>query len=793
MFDFHATLTKTYNKASHFHSELEILFVIDGNITATVNFQEYELNKENVLLINPNTPHSTKSSEDSIIYTLQLSTQFMNQVSPDKNILFDTQKIYFDIHANRIQNNLKQILRDLVFQHVKAPAKTKCIEKSLVYQLLDCLIENYEMDCREIDYKNCSSDERIHYILDYINRNYMDKISLADLAEKLYISPSALSRMFKKQTNTYFVDYINQLRAKHAAQKIIHSTENITKIAMDCGFSNLSLFNKVFRKVYTTSPSEYRKNAVPKNPRETEDALNKSVQEQLRKNVLQAVQEDSNSSTSFSTEADVSRSADYTKNWCKAINIGAVSKLSRANLQFHTLYLMEHLNIEYIRIWNIFSKKLQISDGSQKNKFNYDEIDQIFDFLVSNHAKLILDFGRRPDKAFKSEGTVLFEEEEYIEFQTKDAWENLFEDFINHLLKRYGSSKLNDWIFEFSYIEKHAFPYYKDSNYDFFQVYKYGYSIIKNLLPDAEIGGFNGDIQNEYEYLMSLLTKCKDKKCCPDFLSFILFPYYTDPNNVQRRSNDSDFEINSVKLMRKLMQLVEMNDTKLYIMEWNCSIINRNLLNDSMYRATYILKIISEIWNNVDLLCLWIGSDWISNYYDSVGLSYGGSGILTKDTICKPAYFALSFLNQLGNSLIQKDAHTIITQQNNEYFILCFYHPTYCSNYFFKSEDKITFSDLKHIFTADKNLQLEIKLKNLLSNGTYVVKKHSMNEKQGNLLAEWKNFQFDTDLDCSDVKYIRNACYPRTNMKKIEIEKHEIHLCVELEPQEMILLHIFSK
>ena len=106
-------------------------------------------------------------------------------------------------------------------------------------------------------------------------------------------------------------------------------------------------------------------------------------------------------------KADVTKTEIYEKNWCRAINIGAVSKLARANLQFHTLYLLENLNIEYIRVWTIFSKKLQISDGVQKSRFNYGEIDQIFDFLVSNHAKLILDFGRRPDMAFQSEGNPL--------------------------------------------------------------------------------------------------------------------------------------------------------------------------------------------------------------------------------------------------------------------------------------------------------------------------------------------------------------------------------------------------
>lgn len=793
MSGFEISIVKSPYEASHFHPELEILFVIEGNAVITVKSRKYELKKDDILLVNPNTPHIVESTEDAIIYRIYLSWKFIGRIISDRNILFDTDKIFLGISENRVKKDIKQILQELVFQYVRIPGKTRCMEESLIYQLLDCLIENYELDGGvDINYKDCSEDERLNYILDYIGKNYMNKISLSELADKLYMSPSVLSRMFKKQTDIYFVDYVNQLRARYAAREIAYSTENITKIAMDCGFTNLSMFNRIFRRIYEMSPSEYRNSAKRKEEKKQIVELEDSIREELRKHILPKEENEENTGSVLKIEADMTKADAFEKNWSKAINIGAISKLARANLQFHTLYLMEHLQIEYVRIWNIFTKKLQISDGIQKNKFNYDEIDQIFDFLVSNHAKIILDFGRRPDKALKAEGNVLFEEEEYIEFQSKESWESLFKDFISHLIKRYGSIVVQDWIFEFSYIEKHAFPYYKDTNYDFFQVYEYGYSVIKQRIPEAEVGGFNGNIRNEYEDLIHLLKRCDEKKCNPDFLSFFLFPYYTDTDHFEKRSNEINFEVNSVKLIKKLMNAAGMTDKKLYIMEWNCTVINRNILNDSTYRATYITKIISQIWNDVDMFCLWMGSDWVSSYYDSVGISYGGGGILTKDTICKPAYYAFSFLNQMGNQLVFKDEHMIITKKNNEYYIVCFHYKRFSSNYFMKDEDKITFWELQNIFEGDRNLHISVRLKQLFSNGIYTVKKRSINEQEGSLLAEWGKFQFDTELESSDVKYIRNACYPRISMEKKEIEKNEMEISIDLKPQETVLIHIFQ-
>ena len=793
MSDFEVDIVKGLCEASHFHPELEILFIIEGNATVNVKSRKYELKKEDALLINSNTMHTVESMEHTIIYRVCLSRRFIGKIVRDKNILFDTDKIYEDIGATYVQKNVKQILRELVFQYVRVPGKTRCMEESLIYQLLDCLIENYELDGeKKVNYKECSEDERLDFVLEYIGKNYMNKISLSDLADELYMSVSSLSRMFKKQTGTYFVDYVNQLRVRYAAKEIAYSTENITKIAMDCGFSNLSMFNKVFRSIYKISPSEYRNNMKEKKKEKLPKEIEKTIREEIGKHVIGKMEHSEKNNQFFEMKADVTQTEVYEKNWCRAINIGAVSKLARANLQFHTLYLMENLNIEYIRVWTIFSKKLQISNGVQTSRFNYGEIDQILDFLVSNHAKLILDFGRRPDMAFQAEGNVLFKEEEYIEFQTREAWESLFKDFLIHLLKRYGEQEVKEWIFEFSYIEKHAFPYYQDEKYDFFDVYRYGYSEIKKRIPRAEVGGFNGNIRNEYKDLIGLLERCKKNNCSPDFLSFVLFPYYTDHDHNERRSNEIDFEMHNVKIMKKLLKKAGLEDKKLYIMEWNCSVINRNILNDSTYRAAYITKIIAQIWNEVDLFCLWMGSDWVSSYYDSVGISYGGSGILTKDTICKPAYFAFQLLNQLGNELILKNEHTIITKKNNEYYLLCFNYRKLSSNYYMKDENEITFFTMQNMYEENNILHMRIQIEKLFSNGIYVIKKRSINEQEGSLLAEWGKFQLDTELDNSDVKYIRNACYPRISMEKKEIDKNEMELYIDLKPQEVVLLHIFQ-
>ena len=93
------------------------------------------------------------------------------------------------------------------------------------------------------------------------------------------------------------------------------------------------------------------------------------------------------------------------------------------------------------------------------------------------------------------------------------------------------------------------------------------------------------------------------------------------------------------------------------------------------------------------------GSDWISNYYDARSMVNGAAGILTKDNIKKPIWYALSFLNQLGEELLAVGEHYLITRRNNEsYMILCFNFKQLGVNYFYIKENEVSLGQIRELF-----------------------------------------------------------------------------------------------
>ena len=149
---------------------------------------------------------------------------------------------------------------------------------------MDHLIEYYLSEESEQIPGAGSDDVRLRQMIQYINQNYEENISLSEIAERLFTSASTLSRFFKKQTGLYFNDYVNRVRLKAALENLIYSDKNITKVAVDSGFSNLSVFNRLFKETYGMSPSDYRKMHTEsgKAQKEAQEQVLLQVREQLQ-------------------------------------------------------------------------------------------------------------------------------------------------------------------------------------------------------------------------------------------------------------------------------------------------------------------------------------------------------------------------------------------------------------------------------------------------------------------------------------------------------------------------------
>lgn len=630
-----------------------------------------------------------------------------------------------------------------------------------------------------------SDDVRMCQIVKYVDENRQNHVSLSELADELFTATSTLSRLFQKQTGMKFAEFVNRVRIYFAAEDLMTTSKAVTKIAVDNGFSNASVMNRVFRQYYQCTPVEYREKK--KEEKECTTPIKKENRDKRNKNK-------SLDTENSAIEVNVRRKSKLTKIWNQVVNIGSVYNLTLANLQYHTIYLTETLGFSYVRIWNVFSKKMMITDGKTQGNYNYDMIDLALDFLVSHHIKPFVDLGRRPDTALSSMGNTLYFEEECIVFQSKDIWIAMLKDFIHHIIKRYGKEEVVQWKFELSSDIVHFArnQYYIDKEYDYKECYRSSYQVIKKALPDACVGG-PSDVTNDVKFLHEYLQYSKENNCLPEFISILLFPYDSSRKDGKvnyYRTQSENYECEKLQSIHQIMEEGEV-DIPLYVVEWNSSISNRNFLNDSCFRASYITKKIIEILSMADMVCLWMGSDWVSNYFDTKRIANGGSGLITKDTIRKPVYFALQFLNQLGEELLLHNEELIVTKEigKDVYHIIGFYYQKYEDTYVVANDPIDSPEKVEKIFLTNQECNIDLVLKNV-ADGNYTITSNRICREKGSILDEWKKFQYEETLTNEDIKYLREITQPERRMEGVMSVEGTVQIRMTLRGQEIILLHV---
>ncbi|KAA6336980.1 HTH-type transcriptional activator Btr [termite gut metagenome] len=105
-----------------------------------------------------------------------------------------------------------------------------------------------------------SDSRRVQKVQEYINEHYKEEIRLGFLADMVGMTPVSFSRFFKLRTGKNLSDYIIDIRLGFSARLLIDSTKSIAEICYECGFNNLSYFNRIFKRKKFCSPKEFREN-----------------------------------------------------------------------------------------------------------------------------------------------------------------------------------------------------------------------------------------------------------------------------------------------------------------------------------------------------------------------------------------------------------------------------------------------------------------------------------------------------------------------------------------------------
>lgn len=254
---FHVQVIRNMNEKEHLHPSVELLYVLEGELKVSIHEKVYQMKRDDVLLVNSSVRHSIVSADRNILCRVSYDYRMIVDILENSSGIFLCNSV---TDQEKSYDELRTLFRELVYLEVLYSRKSESGKYSLLYSLLDQLVENFMTDesGRNVRKEEYQDDEKLQKIIRYVYRNFQEVVSLSVLAEQMFVSKSTLSRFFKKQTGIYFAEYVSQIRLHCAVNELLYTKKNITTVAMDCGFSNTSAFDKVFRENYGMSPSEYR-------------------------------------------------------------------------------------------------------------------------------------------------------------------------------------------------------------------------------------------------------------------------------------------------------------------------------------------------------------------------------------------------------------------------------------------------------------------------------------------------------------------------------------------------------
>lgn len=248
--------------AKHWHSNIEIFYIITGGIDLWVNSEKYELADDNLIVVNINEIHSSKYKQKGDGVLLQIPYEFVKNYYPHiDNISFVCNSV---LEINNVDKyfKLKNLLKELDYIYNERKDGYILKSYSLLFDILFELVTKFSVsrpDKEKIESKK--NLDRLTEIVEYIKENKKTDLSLDMVSEKVNLTPQYLSKYFKKYMGISFIKYLNSLRLESAYKDLLNTDLSITHIAIDNGFSDTKAFSKLFKNTYGVNPREYRKNS----------------------------------------------------------------------------------------------------------------------------------------------------------------------------------------------------------------------------------------------------------------------------------------------------------------------------------------------------------------------------------------------------------------------------------------------------------------------------------------------------------------------------------------------------
>ncbi|MDM8158391.1 AraC family transcriptional regulator [Labilibaculum sp. K2S] len=257
-----------FNFPIHFHPEFEINYIHKAKGGKRIIGDHIgEIQNKELVMVGPNLYHgweNYKNDNKELLHeiTIQFPRELFDDNTLNRNMLKPIRELLNNANRGILfsEDTTRMVEPKLIALSQKRGFDSYLAFQSLLYDLAisreQQLLTNMSFH-RQSDFHN---SERIERIYKYIQDNFQQKIKLEDAAALVNMSVISFSRLIKQRTGKSFVEFVIEIRLGIATRLLIETSKSIAEICFDCGFNNISNFNRIFKKKQDCTPSEFRMN-----------------------------------------------------------------------------------------------------------------------------------------------------------------------------------------------------------------------------------------------------------------------------------------------------------------------------------------------------------------------------------------------------------------------------------------------------------------------------------------------------------------------------------------------------
>lgn len=753
--DFQISLQHIDTLVPRINSGIQFILVISGELRIETSNRFYHMEEKDLLIINRNEFYQIQGKENNRVMILTISDAFMDYHYADyRNRRFECYSREIDLGREEMLLSLRKLMANMIISHFRQDETYRIEVKSYICQMLLILIRGFKEEGSVFE-KMDTGDVRISQIIDYMEKNYDQMITLEEMAKKFYLSTGYLSRYFKQRMGVGFSRFLMNIRLKHSMKALLYTSDSISQIAINNGFPNAKSFTTFFKEVYGTTPHVYRdshdvqkEDSVQNYNKEDASKFIKTpeIVAKLSNVILDNLDNQkpyNHTETRYEKlQIDLTKSVPMKlKGPGYILNVGEIIELLKEDVRSQVLDVKKDLQLRYIGVRHLISNTVippeVETDEVIPTTSPYFNIDRALEFL-------------------KEHDLSLFVQSEYMEIsRNEEEYFTKLTQFIRHCLQLYGETFMKQWHVMF------YDPYYTGVEArELERVYLKLHNVLKSVIPSIQIGVYMPFSFREERTSDHHVWQLKHGESI-DFIG-----YDANQNEVidfkEMADTKFDFAKDYIKeKTNKLKYYLKRNNMErpIHLVSWNTLSGNTRYTNGTFFRGALILKNVLDIANDVKTVGLWINAIVHEGAGNDKRFRMDGVELFHHLNGKRPAYFALMFLKRLHGKIVAYGEDYVMSKNERGYQLILM-NSNIINPYF----------SIEETFLQKLNKEIHITISGM-PQGDYQIRKHVFDKYNGALYTKWWKLNSKYGMDAEIIDYIINSSRPSLEIFDESIEE----------------------